>query len=190
MTDNERAEFLSNLTEEELYDLPCGGGIVTSQRWAIDALKAKYGMEGVRQRCLELLTAPRNGGTEPLSPDAAFALEGVLYHCGNRAALARLIEHHRGEVAAGRRSTDGYGQSVSGPNQRLIAALCRRLHMRLPAGIPRLTCWQVLEIFHSMSGLEPWWLLVLVLIVGPPLAVAYWIADLMISFTQRMRGAR
>ncbi len=190
MTDKERAEFLSNLTEEEVYDLPCGGGLVTSQHWAIDSLKAKYGREGVRQRCLELLTAPRSDNTEGLSHEKAFALEGVLYHCGNRTALARLIEHHHGEVATQSSWTDCYGQRVPGPNERLIAALSRRLHVRLPAGIPPLTRRQVFDVFHSEPGTEPWWSWVLVLIVGPPPVVAYWAANLMMSVTERMRGAR
>jgi hypothetical protein len=47
--------FICDLKRNGIYVLPCGGGVIDEPRQAIYILKDKYGEDGLRRLCIEIV---------------------------------------------------------------------------------------------------------------------------------------
>lgn len=131
-------EFAKDIYSVGVYDLPCGGGIITNPIGASRWLRLGYGRKGAASRCIRLLSEG------PLTNDQERRVVGlagsVLYRLGDLTTIDQLHEL-RNELLQTSASSEVAYQSQSdakirlGYVEALIAGLCNRYSVGLPTGV-------------------------------------------------------
>ena len=134
-------DFSRHLEYFGVYDLPCGGGIITNPGGATRWLRRGYGQKGTVSRCILLLSkGPFTNDLEKIITGVAC---GVLYKLGNLTSIEKLRKL-RNEFLQELSSPDATPEIQSDIQTRLkyiealIAGLCQRLGMVIPDDIPAL----------------------------------------------------
>lgn len=135
------ADFSRDMEHFGIYDLPCGGGIITNPSGATRWLRRGYGQRGAEYRCILLLSKG------PLTSEKEKIIFGLaqcsLYKLGDSITIERL-QKLRIELLQALSSSGTTAQSRSDMLTRLkdvealIAGLCQRLGMVIPDDIPPL----------------------------------------------------
>ena len=134
-------DFSRNLEYFGVYDLPCGGGIITNPDGAARWLRRGYGQKGAASRCIFLLSrGPLTNDSEKLTVSLACDL---LYRLGDSTTIDQL-QGLRNKLLQQISSSETITQSQSDIQIRLkytevlIAGLCQRLSIEIPDNIPSL----------------------------------------------------
>ena len=131
-------DFSRDLEHFGVYDLPCGGGIITNPGGATRWLRRGYGQKGVASRCILLLSKG------PFTKDLEKIITGVacdvLYRLGDSASIEQLRKL-RNELLQAFSSPEATSETQSDVQTRLkytealIAGLCQRLNIEAPESI-------------------------------------------------------
>lgn len=131
-------EFTKDLYSVGVYDLPCGGGIITNPIGVSRWLRLGYGRKGAISGCVRLLSeGPLTNDRERLVVSLATS---VLYRLGNLTTIDRL-QGLRNELLHTLASSEGAPQIQLDAKTRLayvealVAGLCQRYNVGLPTGI-------------------------------------------------------
>lgn len=133
--------FSQSIDHFGIYDLPCGGGIITNPKVATRWLRWGYGQKGAASRCILLLSkGPLTNDREKVIVSLA---RQVLYRLGDSTTIDQLQGLHK-ELLQPLSSSETNPQSRSDIQTRLkytevlIAGLCQRLSIEIPDDIPPL----------------------------------------------------
>ena len=131
-------EFTNDIYSVGVYDLPCGGGIITNPIGVSRWLRLGYGRKRAISGCVRLLSeGPLTNDRERLVVGLATS---VLYRLGNLTTIDRL-QGLRNELLHTLASSEGASQTQSDAKTRLayvealVAGLCQRYNVDLPTGI-------------------------------------------------------
>ena len=131
-------DFSRNLEHFGVYDLPCGGGIITNPGTATRWLKRGYGQKGTIIRCMLLLS--EGPFASDLEKNIAGVACDVLYRLGNSASIEQLLKLRDDLLMVlSSHETTSQNRSVIQTKlkyiEALIAGLCKRLNIGVPDGI-------------------------------------------------------
>ena len=182
MDDDRLKTFFDDANAEKLVLLPCGG-LLTTEDWPIEDVVNKYGIDEVRRLCLAILTVPDTQNLQHNTGYSLSAVNGIFFHCADKTALQRLIEHHNAETARTREKLAGACKRVEGPNEIVIAALCRRLRVRRPEDIPAMSRSDVVRCFYGSPGPETFSSNVTYILLLAPVVFVLWIICMVHDFS-------
>ena len=129
----EREHFCRDLFRHGVVVLACGGTLIEPGR-ARDSMLPLYEPATVRRLCLELLL--ETPAEQIRIPEVLGVAAGLLYHVGDSGARMRL-----------RAALDDPGTPRRGLVRDLLAGLCSRLDLPLPAGCEALGPQEMYYLF-------------------------------------------
>ncbi len=160
--------FICDLEKNGIYVLPCGGGVITEPRQAIYLLKDKYGEDGLRRLCIEIVRCTVSGEDLILGEGIQGLVTGILYHLADENALRELICVYQQQFETKEHSVCKLNADLFNSIGFLISCICRRLGKPLPDGIWAATHEDEVSCFWSDKPPAPLHILLLALIVMLP----------------------